>query len=123
MNEIERAIEQLESLMYEAGHKGDVEDYNALKTAIELLRAELSLQENAPLTWNERINQMTLEEKARLLVVESSVIRNIGNGEKEYPVWITPLISGVAFTSEEAAINFNKNKLASQYTEGEKHEG
>ena len=76
-----------------------------------------------PLTWNERINQMTVEEKARLLVVESSVIRNIGNGEKEYPVWITPLISGVAFTSEEAAINFNKNKLASQYTEGEKHEG
>ena len=50
MNEIERAIEQLESLMYEAGHKGDVEDYNALKTAIELLRAELSRQENAPLT-------------------------------------------------------------------------
>lgn len=41
MSEIERAIEQLESLMYDAGHKGDIEDYNALKTAIAILRAEL----------------------------------------------------------------------------------
>ena len=85
--------------------------------------AQIAEMESKPLTWNERINQMTVEEKARLLVVESSVIRNIGSGEKEYPVWITPLVSGVAFTSEEAAINFNKNKLASPYTEGEKHEG
>ena len=81
--------------------------------------AQIAEMESKPLTWNERINQMTVEEKARLLVVESSVIRNIGNGEKEYPVWITPLVSGVAFTSEEAAINFNKNKLASPYAEGE----
>lgn len=49
MNEIERAIEQLESLMYDAGHKGDIEDYNALKTAIAILRAELDREKN-PLT-------------------------------------------------------------------------
>ena len=35
------------------------------RTIVLVLRAELTRQENAPLTWNERINQMTVEEKAR----------------------------------------------------------
>ena len=118
MNEIERAIQEFEDNAYHTSMKPTISEASKA-VALRILRAELSRQENAPLTWNERINQMTVEEKARLLVVESSVIRNIGNGEKEYPVWITPLVSGVAFTSEEAAINFNKNKLASPYTEGE----
>ena len=68
MNEIERAIKVLEeeyafSLECDATQKRS----SAYKTALTALRAELSSQENAPLTWNERINQMTVEEKVEWL--------------------------------------------------------
>ena len=64
MNEIEYAIEQLERRADAVSSIGEFEEYNALTTALAALRAELSRQENAPLTWNERINQMTVSEKA-----------------------------------------------------------
>ena len=75
------------------------------------------------MTWSERINQMTVEEKSETFVVESSVMLDIGSGKKEYPIWITPLIDGVSFTSKEAAINYNKDHLNSPYTEGETENG
>ena len=70
MSEIERAIETLEKQDFSFLHVRlkDGEVYpldDAVKTALTLCRAELEREKN-PLTWNERINQMTVEEKATL---------------------------------------------------------
>jgi len=61
MREIERAIEYIESMS-----PIDEQEGEALSAALKALRAELEREKN-PLTWNERINQMTVEEKARYL--------------------------------------------------------
>ena len=41
------------------------------RTIVQALRAEQTRQENAQMTWNERINQMTVEEKADVAVILS----------------------------------------------------
>ena len=64
MNEIERAIEDFQRWAYMEG----ISD-STYETVIAALRAELSRQENAPLTWNERINQMTVEEKGEFFAM------------------------------------------------------
>ena len=71
MNEIERAIEYWEEFEREIDEMPHIEILEAqrepVRTALTVLRAEISRQENAPLTWNERINQMTVEEKVLFL--------------------------------------------------------
>ena len=69
MNEIERAIETIEGYIkaveqrMRAGDVGVVVGYNAmlerrkgLVTALDICRAELTRQENAPLTWEELVS-------------------------------------------------------------------
>ena len=56
MNEIERAIELFEDevrILYGHGNLSSPEIIDAHELALKLLRAELSRQENAPLTWDE----------------------------------------------------------------------
>jgi hypothetical protein len=67
MNEIEYAIKQLERRADAVSSIGEFEEYNALTTALTVLRAEFARQDAKPLTWNERINQMTVEEKAKFI--------------------------------------------------------
>jgi len=66
--EIERAIEIVEdSVNYMKTHYGKRVTIDAYELALKLLRAEQTRHENAPLTWNERINKMTVEEKVEWL--------------------------------------------------------
>ena len=51
MNEIERAIWQTEQTLKEVSVTAEVEQY--ANVVLQALRAELSRQENAPLTWEE----------------------------------------------------------------------
>jgi len=53
MNEIERAIECVTTAQENANKEGRTEDVYNLMVVKQLLRAELSRQENAPLTWDE----------------------------------------------------------------------
>ena len=63
MSEIERAIECFNNKVWSGElFESEVDMYNAV---IGVLRAELEREKN-PLTWNERINQMTAEEKVLL---------------------------------------------------------
>ena len=65
MSEIERAIEHIEdNVRFLKTHPYVDDSLRAHELALEALKEKLSRQENAPLTWNERINQMTVEEKA-----------------------------------------------------------
>ena len=60
MSEIERAIECFNNKVWSGElFESEVDMYNAV---IIVLRAELEREKN-PLTWNERINQMSAEEK------------------------------------------------------------
>ena len=53
MNEIERAIKYVTTAQENANKEGRTEDVYNLMVVKQLLRAELSRQENAPLTWDE----------------------------------------------------------------------
>ena len=108
MSEIERAIELFEDevrILYGHGNLSSPEIIDAHELAIKLLRAELSRQENAPLTWNERINQMTVEEKAK---------------------WFDAHMDWCPFdicTENQNCEYCYAKFLASPYTEGEKENG
>ena len=68
MSEIERAIEQIKDHMrvHRIGQYPHVYIADALNMALDALKEKLEREKN-PLTWNERINQMTVEEKATWL--------------------------------------------------------
>ena len=68
-DELERAINDINGFASRLDAINDprFERRKAIQGAVSLLRAELSRQENAPLTWSERIKQMTVEEKATWL--------------------------------------------------------
>ena len=76
-----------------------------VKTALTVLRAELDREKN-PMTWNERINQMTLEEKA-IWLYNMDVCR-------------VSSISIEECNSFRHCVECMKSMLASPYTEGEK---
>ena len=52
MNEIERAIQEFEDNAYHTSMKPTISEASKA-VALRILRAELSRQENAPLTWDE----------------------------------------------------------------------
>ena len=54
MNEIERAIQEFEDNAYHTSMKPTISEASKA-VALRILRAELSRQENAPLTWDELI--------------------------------------------------------------------
>jgi hypothetical protein len=66
MNEIERAIQEFEDNAYHPSLKPEIGE-KAKAVALRVLRAEFARQDAKPLTWNERINQMTVEEKAKFI--------------------------------------------------------
>ena len=106
--DIEHAIEYLEQQIDELLKRNYITPAYEIQwrdVAIALCRAEVSRQENAPLTWNERINQMTVEEKADVAVILSK--RCARALEKE---------SCPDLTCWQCFIEF----LNSPYTEGEK---
>ena len=78
---------------------------------IDLALAQIAEMESAekPLTWNERINQMTVEEKAKALLVRTS----------PYMVYEYYALDGKRFIDRDDAIEHNMNLLNSPYTEGE----
>lgn len=63
MNEIERAIQEFEDNAYHPSLKPEIGE-KAKAVALRVLRDELARQDARPMTWNERINQMAVEEKA-----------------------------------------------------------
>ena len=105
MNEIERAIQEFEDNAYHTSMKPTISEASKA-VALRILRAELSRQENAPLTWNERINQMTVEEKAKWLY--------------DMDVCRVSSISIEECNSFRHCVECMKSMLASPYTEGEK---
>lgn len=95
MNEIERAIELLEEISYNMGQErdtefaGDTDKFHALcdkkdliDLATDLIRAELSRQENAPLTWNDVILKQYKENVSRH--ASSRISGEIKNGKSFY---------------------------------------
>ena len=75
------------------------------------------------MTWNERINQMTVEEKAPYFVYEDTLIdwEDDYNGEStstETPIYRSSLASDMFFYVEQDAINATVELLNSPYTEG-----
>ena len=108
MIEIERAIaywEEFEREIDEMPHSEILEaQREPVRTALRILRAELDREKNPP-TWNERINQMTVEEKA-----------------KHFEPVCVKGIAGADFTTcrfEKDCSECLKEYLASPYTEGE----
>ena len=96
---------------------------------IDLALAQIAEMETAqtptiaPLTWNERINQMTAEEKAPYFVYEDTLIdwEDDYNGEStstETPIYRSSLASDMFFYVEQDAINATVELLDSPYTEG-----
>ena len=55
MNEIERAIQEFEDNAYHTSMKPTISEASKA-VALRILRAELSRQENAPLTWEELVS-------------------------------------------------------------------
>ena len=87
--------------------------------------AQIAEMESAekPMTWNECINQMTVEEKARYFVYEDTLIdwEDDYNGDStstETPIYRSLLASDMFFYSEQAAIDATIELLNSPYTEG-----
>jgi hypothetical protein len=72
MSEIERAIEHIaDNVKFLKTHSYVDDSLQAHELALTALKEMLSRDGNAPLTWNERINQMTVEEKADVAVIIS----------------------------------------------------
>lgn len=71
IDELERAIaywEVFEKEIYEMpSHPVLEEQKEPTRIMLSALRSALDRERNEPLTWNERINQMTVEEKAKWL--------------------------------------------------------
>ena len=93
------------------------------KINIDLALAQIAEMESKPLTWNERINQMTVEEKARYFVYEDTLIdwEDDYNGDStstETPIYRSLLASDMFFYSEQDAIDATIELLNSPYTEG-----
>ena len=112
MNEIERAIDHFEDFLKNMRCHETLlvpEAIPSHELALKLLRAELTRQENAPLTWNERINQMTVEEKAEW--VKEYLFDSACEGVCMY--------NGCNGACTENIIAF----FNSPYTEGEKENG
>ena len=109
--ELERAIAVIENQRIDFLERWD--DFGGVNyaylLALAALRAELTRQENAPLTWNERINQMTVEEKATFL---NRMAQNM------YCPKEVIRCRAVAFACEDCA-DCLKRFLNSPYTEGE----
>ncbi len=109
--ELERAIAVIENQRIDFLERWD--DFGGVNyaylLALAALRAELSRQENAPLTWNERINQMTGREKAVF-------INRVARGNF-CPKWIIQC-RAIAFACEDC-VDCLDAFLASPHTEGE----
>lgn len=83
---------------------------------IDLAIAQIAEMESAekPLTWNERINQMTVEEKARWMLNRGTEMHN----ESAKYAW-----DNASHKFEEMYLKRMTDFLNSPYTEGENHEG
>lgn len=63
----------------------DAESIERMRECIlKLLRAELARQDKKPLTWNERINQMTVEEKVEFLMSFENCANSVNPSFKCY---------------------------------------
>ena len=68
MSEIERAIEHIaDNVRFLRTHSNVDNSLEAHELALTALKEKLDREKNAPLTWNERINQMTIDEKVEWL--------------------------------------------------------
>ena len=85
--------------------------------AVSLLRAELARQDATPLTWNERINQMTVEEKARDLLFANAQ-DHVFKGTPLEGKFCYIALDGGYYGSSDEAIAASEKFLNSPYTEG-----